>query len=557
MRMRRWPLISIVGFFVLGASTSADAKPAASRRPRTAAARAILKPHRAVLETTIRDEGHNTAVAGDDTTRKLAGRLDGILGSSSLKAAVNGVYVVDVASGAELYAYGADRQLNPASNTKLVSTATAFDALGADFAYATRLIGPPADDDGVVHGDVKLVGESDPTLGPADLRDLAAHLAETGIRKITGDVIVSNDERDALAHAWITVTVIGGDKDGEHAHVRVSPDSGFYLVDNTARTVAQTGKKKKKAQISVDTSFVDGKGGERMRITVTGRVRPDQEVEVTRGVGRPALYAAHTLRSAIIAAGIEVGGGARQVKDRGGVGATDDDPFELARHESVPLARLAALINKPSNNFLADRLLLTVAAVTAGQRSMVAGVDAMAKWLGKVGIGPGSYRFENGSGLSHTIHISARQVAQVLLAGARDVNIGRAWIESLAIGGRDGTLRSRFAGHPVAGYVRGKTGTLNGVAALSGFVTVGERSICFSVLTNGFRDRRKPEVRAGQAAIVDAIFGYLAEAAPGDAAPALVPATDAPEPGVDSEDVAAPDDRLDSHAAYGNAGVEL
>lgn len=552
--MRRWAQVSLLGLAVVVA-TSAGAKPAPRGRAKPAAARALMQPHRTVLETTIRDDGHNTAVAGDDFSQKLASRLDGILGSMSLKSAVNGVYVVDVASGAELYAYGADRQLNPASNTKLVSTATAFDALGADFAYATRLVGPPADDDGVVHGDVRLIGESDPTLGPADLHDLAAHLAETGIRRITGDVIVSSDERDALAHAWITVTVIGGDRDGEHAHVRVSPDSAFYLIDNTARTVATTGKKKKKAQVSVDTAFVDGKGGERMRITVSGRVRPEQEVEVTRGVGRPSLYAAHTLRSAIIAAGIEVGGGARQVKDRPGEGG--DDAIELARHESVPLSRLAALINKPSNNFLADRLILTVAAITAGQRTMAAGVEAMSRWLGKVGIGPGSYRFENGSGLSHTIHISARQVAQVLMAGARDANIGKAWIDSLAIGGRDGTLRSRFAGHPVAGYIRGKTGTLNGVAALSGFVTVGERSICFSVLTNGFRDRRKPAVRSGQAAIVDAIFGYLAEATPAAPLPTLVPAAAEPETGVDSEDVTAPDDRPDEHVIEGNPGVQL
>jgi D-alanyl-D-alanine carboxypeptidase/D-alanyl-D-alanine-endopeptidase (penicillin-binding protein 4) len=293
-----------------------------------------------------------------------------------------------------------------------------------------------------------------------------------------------------------------------------------------------------------------------MRITVTGRVRPNQEVEVTRGVGRPSLYAAHTLRSAIIAAGIEIGGGARQLKARPEVDAKDD-AVELARHESVPLSRLAALINKPSNNFLADRLILTVAAITGGQRTMTAGVDAMAKWLGKVGIGPGSYRFENGSGLSHTIHISARQIAQVLLAGARDENIGQAWIDSLSVGGRDGTLRSRFAGHPVAGFVRGKTGTLNGVAALSGFITVGERSVCFSVMTNGFRDRRKPEVRAGQAAIVDALFGYLAQGAPAAAAPTLVPAAQPAAGDVDSEDVTAPDDRPDVRVIEGNAGVEL
>jgi D-alanyl-D-alanine carboxypeptidase/D-alanyl-D-alanine-endopeptidase (penicillin-binding protein 4) len=543
--MRRWALVLILAF-----ASAADAKAPSKKRPAPSARSLDARPHRAVMEPGAPDAGHNTAVVPDGPARSLVDRLDGILGSTWLKSAVNGVYVVDARTGQELYAYGADRQLNPASNTKLVSTATAFANLGADFSYATRLVGPPADDDGVVHGDVQLVGDGDPTLGPGDLRDLAAHLASTGIRKITGSVLVSGDERDALAHAWVSVTVVGGNQEGEHAHVRVSPDSTFYVIDNTARTSAATsGKKKRRSSVSVETRMIDGKTGERMRITVSGRVRAGQDVEVTRAVPRPALYAAHTLRAQILAAGIEIEGGARQVSAQ-----PREDLVELARHESVPLSRLAALINKPSNNFLADRLILTVAGEVLGERTMAAGVKAMSAWLDAIGVTPGTYRFENGSGLSHTIHISARQIAQVLLAGAKDEKIGRAWIDSFAVGGRDGTLRSRFAGHPAAGYVFGKTGTLNGVAALSGFVTVGDQSVCFAVLTNGFRDRRKPEVRQSQAAIVDAIFGYLASASPG-AAPVLP--VEAAQPGdVDSEDLAAPDDQPAS-TAEGKPGIEL
>src|SRR5262249_27235479 len=185
------------------------------------------------------------------------------------------------------------------------------------------------------------------------------------------------------------------------------------------------------------------------------------------------------------------------------------DDVELARHESVPLRTLAAWINKPSNNFLADRLIATAAAETLGARTMSGGVQLMGKWLEQIGIAPGSYRFENGSGLSHTIHVSARQIAEVLLAGAKS-SFGKEWLDSFAVGGKDGTLRSRFSGHAVAGYVRGKTGTLNGVAAMSGFVTIDDgHSICFSVLTNGFRDRRKPQVREEQPPISDPIFGYV------------------------------------------------
>jgi D-alanyl-D-alanine carboxypeptidase/D-alanyl-D-alanine-endopeptidase (penicillin-binding protein 4) len=182
------------------------------------------------------------------------------------------------------------------------------------------------------------------------------------------------------------------------------------------------------------------------------------------------------------------------------------------------------MINKPSNNFLADRLLMTVGAEKfGGDRSMQKGVEAMNEWLEQIGV-TGSYRMENGSGLSHTIHISARQIAQVLLAGAKDERFGHEWLDSFSVGGQDGTLRGRFAGRPSQGFVRGKTGTLSGVAALSGFVTLTEdSSVCFSILTSGFRERGKHGVRESQAAIADAIYDYL-KTRLGDAAPVNPPA---------------------------------
>src|SRR5262249_59468047 len=91
----------------------------------------------------------------------------------------------------------------------------------------------------------------------------------------------------------------------------------------------------------------------------------------------------------------------------------------LARPPSVRLSQLAALINKPSNNYLADRLIATVGGERfGGAPTMSKGVQAMSDWLARVGVSPGSYRLENGSGLSHAIHISARQLVQVLLFGA-------------------------------------------------------------------------------------------------------------------------------------------
>lgn len=510
--MRRWissRLLPPVLVSSMLLASPAAARPPRNRQAATRQARSIdAHPRRAVVQpgasqTTLK----NSAPPGDDADRMLASTLDNIVGASSLKSAVNGIYIVDAVTGRELYAYGADRQLNPASNTKLVSTAAALDSLGGDFTYQTRLVGPAPDEQGTVSGDVQLVGSSDPTLGPNDLRDLAKRLAAAGVHRIDGDVVISSDSADALAHAWVNITIAGGERAGDHARVQIAPDSAFFVVDNGARTIAAAKTRKKGGpRLSVDARMISGKDGERMRIIVSGGLRPGEEREFTRPVPRPTLYAAHTLRAAMLDDGIEVRGGVRLVKQPEAAAGS----VELARHESVPLRQLAAFINKPSNNYLADRLLLTLAGERFGERSMTAGVRAMGDWLEKIGVERGTYRFENGSGLSHTIHVSARQIAQVLVAGAKDQRFGQEWLDSFAIGGKDGTLRGRFAGHPVAGYVRGKTGTLNGVAALSGFVTLDDdANVCFAILTSGFRERSKADVRRAQAAIVDAIFAYL------------------------------------------------
>ena len=536
--------------------TSAAARPSGKRKPvkrapargrRPLARNAVTAARPSALSLSAGPPIRNSAPAGaTEDERTLQARLDAILSSSTLKSAINGVYVVDARTGAELYAYAADRQLNPASNTKLVSTATAFDALGPDYTYATRLYGPAPDADGVIHGDVTLLGTGDPTLRVAHLVELVTALRQRGVTRIEGDVIVSSDDRDALALPYVRVTVSGGVSNGERARVRVHPEAGVFVIANRATT----GKARKRGRVQVGAVRVVGDGG-KLQIAVSGKIRRRQELSFVRGVPRPVLFTGQTLRASLIAGGIHVTGGVEQRTERP---EPDESGLVLATHESVPLRQLAAMINKPSNNFLADRLILTVGSEKyGGERSMQKGVRAMSDWLARVaGVAQDSYRLENGSGLSHLIHISPRQIASVLLAGAKDERVGKDWINSLAIGGVDGTLRARFAGHPAAGYVFGKTGTLAGVAALSGFVTISDdHSVCFSILTSGFGSRRKQSIRAGQAQVADAIFEYLKTRAGGELAPPPTLEGDGVSEDADSDETMPGDEVL------GNPDVEL
>ncbi|HKA87836.1 MAG TPA: D-alanyl-D-alanine carboxypeptidase/D-alanyl-D-alanine-endopeptidase [Haliangiales bacterium] len=493
---------AIALLIVFGVATAEARK----KQPAPRRARLVEIRKKSPVAPAPRSAVFNVAPRGEsELERNLQSTLDGVLGGGRLKSAINGLYVVDARTGRVLYAYGEDRQLNPASNTKLVSTATALDALGADFTYDLRLLGRAPGEDGVVEGDVYLVGAGDPTLGPRGLDDLARSLAAAGVRHVNGAVVVGDAARDAVARPYVTVTV-RGTTEGDLPDVEISPDSGYFVVDTTAITSEKHGK--------LDVTLAAEDGG--ILITVSGRVKPGQVVEASRPVPGAAPYTAHTFRALALRAGVDIAGGVRQ--------ATGEPPAldALAVHHSVPLSQLAALINKPSNNYLADRLIATVGGERfGGAPTMSKGVQAMSDWLARVGVSPGSYRLENGSGLSHAIHISARQLVQVLLFGAEE--LGAAWVDSLSVGGRDGTLKYRFASRPSAGHVKAKTGTLNGVATLSGFVAVGDEELCFSFLTSGFRHRRKDVIRAGQADAVDAMYRYLVARGGKDAPPAAAP----------------------------------
>src|SRR5450432_406108 len=130
----RPPIVLMIALsMALAASAQATPHDAKDKKEKARSSSTEMSRHTASPEHG-RSAVFNTAPAGqNELDRSLQTSLDGILGSKWLKSAINGVYVVDVQTGRVLYSYGEDRQLNPASNTKLVSTATALDLLGPDF----------------------------------------------------------------------------------------------------------------------------------------------------------------------------------------------------------------------------------------------------------------------------------------------------------------------------------------------------------------------------------------------------------------------------------------
>jgi len=484
-------------------------KPKRSRAHKKAANVRRAPAHRAAPRPT-------TALTPED---RLNEELTKIWSSRYLRRGTTAIYVVDEATGAPLFAVHEKEPLNPASNVKLLSTATVLDVLGPDWRYSSRLLGPAPGSDGTARGDLYLLGTGDPTLTVGHLDELVAGLSARGVKRIEGDIVIGPKAlRDGVARANVKVTVTGS-APGKPPVVRYEPESDYFQVKVNASSV-----KGKRGRVQVALRHIETDGAGHYLIDVWGRIKQGRTVTLWRAVPHRAAFTAHTLVAKLRGAGIDVTGSVRveEIEDYVATAASGDFlPVELARHESAPMAKLVARVNKPSNNFLADRLLMTAgSAVFGGLPTMDKGLDVMKAWLQEdAGIEAASLTVDTGSGLSYATRITAEQIVGVLRAGAAldthdpdgdDAVTAPHFLSSLAVAGTDGTLRGRFRGSPARHHVVGKTGTLTGVIALSGFVRDGDDSgLCFAIVTNGNRHRSRNLVRREHENLVEAMHDYL------------------------------------------------
>lgn len=489
---------------------------------------------------------------------RLAEDLRAMWAGRALQRGTTAMYVVDAKTGEPLFAVHEERGLNPASNVKLVSTATALHVLGPSWRYVTQMLGPQPDRNGVIRGDVYLYGNADPTLRAVHLAAFATDLVAAGVSKIDGAVLASTDElRDTLGRPTVSVKVTGA-ASGKPPTVEITPANDFVTVQVTAKSTTR----RRRPRIKVSGTMLEpAEDNEITRptyaLTVSGEIRPGQSRTYHRKVPSPALFSAHVLRGALIEAGIDVTGDARLVDLESYVSAGVDAgylPVELARHESAPVSKLVKWVNKPSNNFLADRLLMTVGAVRyGGAPSLVRGVDAMNEWLEAAGIHSDEVVLDTGSGLSYNSRLSPKHIVRVLrtasgyaeantaepipdladalamaggaiegrfaigdtddrapVLGGEAEDVESCFHDSLAVAGIDGTLRRRYSSSSLKGLMVGKTGTLTRVIALSGFVSLGDDdTVAFAILTNGHRQSRRNTVRYEHRKMAQRVLEYL------------------------------------------------
>jgi D-alanyl-D-alanine carboxypeptidase/D-alanyl-D-alanine-endopeptidase (penicillin-binding protein 4) len=404
-------------------------------------------------------------------------------------------YVQEIGNPAPIFSQQPARPMNPASTMKLVTTFAALELLGPDFRWRTEAFvdGPVVD--GALDGNLVLRGHGDPKITIEQFQSLVAALRATGLKSIRGDLVLDrsyfataphdpsafdaqplkpyNVGPDALLINFKSVRfVFEPSAAGDSIEVHAEPDLGSVALRGAPRPSA------------------GGCDDWRSALGATFVSRPDS-AEAIFGGRYPAAcgerdwyvalldhshYALAIFKRYWTEAGGSFAGGVRD-------GRAPAHAAPVATLESPPLYDAVRDINKLSNNVMARQLFLTLATTSYPPPATTAhAAEAVRKWLATQKLSFPELVLDNGSGLSRRERISAHSMAR-LLAAADASRYRSDYMSSLAVSATDGTVRKRFQDEVLADQAFLKTGSLEGVRAIAGYVLgpTGRRFIvvCF------------------------------------------------------------------------------
>lgn len=465
------------------------------------------------------DDAPEATAAITAAAATLRGDLDRVIRAPGWRNDAWSVLVVSLENGDTLFSRSPDEALVPASNVKLFTTAAALYYLGGDYRFSTFLLADGPVRDSVLYGDLVIYGTGDPTIADrfgsknAVWEAFADTLVAAGIREVRGAVVgdASYFTGPGSGVGWQLSYI-----DASYA----APASALSFAENIAvleiRPAEQTGWRPVVSLIPggegigiVNQATTVARGRTRIRafrseyggpLRINGQIaRNSKPVMRWVPISDPARYAAAAFREVLEESGIAVTGGVRsaeRAQDSPVTGRTVFAPaFDqaapvrvLAIHNSPPLLEILDVINKKSHNLLAEQVLRAVGRVAAGDGSVNGGVKAIHHMLehgaGIEAVTPDQLTLFDGSGLSAENRVTARSLVQLLAFVERSTLWESFWSTLPEAGVRRGGL-GRMGQTPAAGNLRAKTGTINRVSALSGYVTSadGER-LAFSIISN-------------------------------------------------------------------------
>jgi|CXWL01.1.fsa_nt_gi D-alanyl-D-alanine carboxypeptidase/D-alanyl-D-alanine-endopeptidase (penicillin-binding protein 4) len=425
-------------------------------------------------------------------------KLDDIVSDHRQKGVQVGANVIDLSTGKVVYSRNAELPLMPASNMKLVVMAAALDQLGADYQFETIV--------GIRGKDLVIIGGGDPTLGDERLAQQRGEkitsvllrwtdqLKKAGVKQIPGNIVVDDSLFDRqFVHpnwpadqfeSWYEAPIGALNFNSNCLDVSVRP--------TTAKKAASVDSIPANTFVRVKNNTVTGgkhtasirrtKGED--AVVVSGTVaRADRLGPVT--VRDPGLFTGSAFKTILASKGIALGGSVVRERVRNADGSLPAAFHKVVTHRT-PLTAAMSRAGKDSLGMMAEALIKLLGSKKGGVGTWESGRAAVEAFLAKVKVSAGQFRVDDGSGLSRQNRLSAAAMTDVLRytfscpGGRFD-----AMRSALSRAGIDGTLEKRMRNSAAKGRVFAKTGYINGVRTLAGYVhTTSDKWLAFAFFYN-------------------------------------------------------------------------
>jgi serine-type D-Ala-D-Ala carboxypeptidase/endopeptidase (penicillin-binding protein 4) len=424
---------------------------------------------------------------------QLRNDINSILADSLFIPANAGIKVVSLEKGDTLFEHNSKILMNPGSNMKLLTSAAALSILDTGYQFSTAVFIDSAPFDGILSGNIYLKGYGDPDLKTSDLESLAMEVSRMGITDIKGNIIVDDsffdDDYWGAGWAWDDESDPGAPQinalsvnkncvrvsflaDSISIYPYLEPRTEFVNVINKTKlaidSITAPLKYKRLSLNNPNTILVEGE------LLKFGR--STQKVPICL----PEYYTGIIFKESLKRAGINVRGNIAE-------GTIPLGIREIARHyQSVD--ETITYMNKVSDNLSAENILKILGAAKYGvPGSAKNGTFVINRFLSDLGIDTTKLLIADGSGVSRYNLLSADQLVQLLSALYKRSRIFPVFYNSLPIAGVDGTLVRRMTTFPAASNLRAKTGNLNGVSCLSGYVLSRDgEMLVFSIMIQNF-----------------------------------------------------------------------
>lgn len=504
---RRYLLLAVATLFSITVFLISDSNIfAAPREPNTFHATPTPTPVPSVTPTPV--------PSPVQTLENLQSQIRQRLFSPAVRRGRVGVKIASLTTGKVIFEQDSERYFMPASNMKSFTVATAIERLTPDFRFVTSVYSSTTPDEhGTLKGDLRIIGRGDVSISGTfyngdvykGIDDLADRILAAGVKRVEGSIV--GDESyftgNAIPATWewddlqwyygaeisalqvndgaVALSVLPGPS-GYACSVSLNPGNTLIQVINLCTTSGSTrnlkiNKRLDRNVLEITGTMPIGDTGFRGNVTFS----------------RPADLFVSLLKQRLEAKGVTVAGGTRLQPARV---MADPNQVEIAKLESPPLSEIAARTMKPSQNMYTETLLWTLGEQLGRKNGQTGdsaqlGIGVVKDFLKQIGVPEDGVIPHDGSGLSRHNLITPAAVTTLYTYMARQSKYSQAWRDSLTIGGVDGTLANRFKGTAAAGNIRGKTGTIGQVSALSGYVsTAAGEQLVFSILVNGVPETR-------------------------------------------------------------------